>query len=285
MSTPRFLYHASAVGLAGQVRRPFQQSIDAQAASALPRYGGSCSARAEKYQLQDVLAHAGASTQISGAYQESSDTHETAVSSNLTGLDIRGIVTVEAMTSKVGSSHPATKRHEPSISIAGSEIKGLRIAGRDIVLESRVDIYTQLDTLTKLRAYYRENAAFREDFDRAAYMGRADELPEDVWKFFPWRNYKRSTELPEHHGMTIVPLYTVKNPSEPGFEVYGNVVRVHDFGRVHIGELVIESHRRRLLMLHADLGSPVEGFFCGSCTDGNGVQPPPDGGGNGGGGD
>jgi hypothetical protein len=279
MSTPRFLYHASAVGLAGQVLRPFQQSIDAQAASALPRYGGSCSAHFGKFQLQDVLSHAGASTKATAAYQESSDTHETGVSSTVKGLDIRGIVTVETLTSSVHCSHPATKHTEPGISIAGSEIKGLRIAGRDIVLESRLDIYDKLDTMAKLREYYKENAAFRDDFDGASYVGQQAALPEDVWQFFPWRNWKRSTTLPEHRGMTIVPLYTVKNASEPGFEVYGNVVRVHDFGRVHIGELIIESHRRRLLMLHADLGSPVEAFFCAGCSDGNGGSgnPPPPG--------
>jgi hypothetical protein len=281
MSTPRFLYHASAVGLAGQVLRPFQQSIDAQAASALPRYGGSCSARVDKFQLQDVLSHAGASTKATGAYQGSSDTHETGVSSTVKGLDIRGIVTVETLTSSVHSSHPATKHSEPGISIAGSEIKGLRIAGRDIVLESRLDIYNKLDTMAKLREYYKENAAFRDDFDSAAYVGQQAALPEDVWQFFPWRNWKGSTTLPEHRGMAIVPLYTVKNASEPGFEVYGNVVRVHDFGRVHIGELIIESHRRHLLMLHADLGSPVEAFFCVGCSNGNGGSgnpPPPPGG-------
>jgi hypothetical protein len=277
MSTPRFLYHASAVGLSGEIRRPFQQTIDAQAASALPRYGGRCSARFDKFQLPDILSHTGATTQVAGVYQAQSDTHETSVSATVTGFNLRGIVAADTLTSSIRSSHPASKHDEPSISIAGSQIEGLRIAGRDIVLESRLDIYTQLDTMTKLRAYYKDNAAFREDFDRAAYVGRGGELPEDVWKFFPWRNYKRSAKLPEHRGMTIVPLYTVKNPSEPGFEVYGSVIRIHDFGRVHIGELIVESHRRRLMMLHADLGSPVEGFFSASCGDGNGStgNPPP----------
>lgn len=277
MSTPRFLYHASAVALAGEIRRPFQHNIDAQAASALPRYGGKCSARFDKFEVPDILSHNGASTEASGLYQEHPDTHETNVSATVTGLNIRGIVTVETLTSKVRSSHPASKDDEPGISIAGSQIKSLRIAGRDIVLESRLDIYSQLDTMAKLRDYYKENAAFRDDFDRAAYVGQETALPEDVWPFFPWRKYKRSTTVPKHRGMTVVPLYTVKNASEPGFEVYGNVIRVHDFGRVHIGELIIESHRRRLLMLHADLGSPVEAFFCAGCSDGNGSSgnPPP----------
>ncbi|HTX34554.1 MAG TPA: choice-of-anchor P family protein [Bryobacteraceae bacterium] len=282
MRTPRFLYHASAVGLAGQVRRPIQRIIDAQASTALPRYGGHSSARFDKFELENILSHDGTATEAIAAYQDSSDTHETSVSATVTGLNIRGVVTVKSLTSKVASSHPASRDEEPRISIAGSEIQGLRIAGRDIVLEPRLDIYSQLDTMTKLGDYYRGNTAFRDDLDAAAYVGRAADLPEDVWPFFPWRKVKRSSTLPQHRGMTIVPLYTVKNPSEPGFEVYGNVVRVHDFGRIHIGELIIESHRRRLLMMHADLGSPVEASFCAGCTDGNGSQgQPPDSGGNG----
>ncbi len=158
----------------------------------------------------------------------------------------------------VQSTHPATKGAEPQISVAGSQITGLRVAGRDIVLEPRLDIYCQLATMTALRDYYKETAAFREDFERSAFVGRESALPEDVWHFFPWRRSQSSATLHEDQGLTIVPLYTIKNPSEPGFEVYENVIKVHDFGRVHIGELIIQGDRRRLLMKQAELQSPCE---------------------------
>ncbi len=285
MKPPRFLFHASAVGLSGEILRPIQhkQIIEAQAPTALPRYGGGASARLERFDVPGIVAHKGAATQANGAYQGHTDTFETTVQSTLTGFDLRGILTADVLTASVTSSHPSTAGGEPKISIKGSQIQGLRIAGKEIELEPRLDIFNQLDSLSKLRDYYKDNASFREDFERAAYVGQEGALPEDVRNFFPWRRHKKSSTLHEYNGMTIIPLYTVKNPSEPGFEVYGNVIRVHDFGRVHIGELIIESHRRRVMMLHADLGSPVEGTFTASCSDGNGGSgnpPPPNGGGN-----
>jgi len=282
MSTLRFLYHASAVGLSGEIRRPFPHTIDVQAASALPRYGGRAAARHGIYQLPGIVSHQGAATEAASLYNRGAGAHETTVFASVTQLDLRSIVTAGALAAAVRCAHSADGQDEPSIGLGGSEIRGLRIAGREIVLESRVDLYSRLDTMALLRDYYRDNAEFREDFDRAAFVGQSERLPADLRRFFPWRRYTRSTRLPEHRGMTVVPLFTVKNASEPGLEIYGNVIRIHDFGIVQLGELIVESHRRRVMMLHADMGSPVEGEVTASCVDGNGSAPPPDGGSGGG---
>jgi hypothetical protein len=286
MSTPRFLYHASAVGLAGEIRRPFQHNIDAQAATALPRYGGHAAGQLKSFELGGVVAHSGVSTEVTGVYQPHTNSFETNVRSTVNGFNLEGVLTCQLLTSSIHSSHPAEPDKpgeppvEPSISVAGSEIRGLVIAGREIVLEPRLDFYSKFVTMTGLREYYKENAGFREDFERSAYVGQEAALPEDVRHYFPWRRHKTSSKLHEYNQMTIVPLYTVKNPSEPGFEVYGNVIRVKNFGRIHLGELIIEPKRRRLLMMRADMGSPCEGGTCAGCSDGNGsVTPPPDGGG------
>jgi len=293
MSTPRFLYHASAVGLSGEIRRPFQQRIDSQAATALPRWGGHAAARIKSFDLGGVVGHTGVATELTGAYQVQSNSFETTAVASVTGLNLEGVLTAGVLTASIHSSHPVTasgkapsksaKRSkraappvEPSISIAGTAIKDLVIAGRPIDLEPILDISTEFPTtMSGLRAYYKGNRKFRDDFESCSYVAQEGALPEDVRMFFPWRRYKKSTELHERNGLTIIPLYRVKNPSAPGFEVYGNVIKVANFGRVHIGELIIESNRRRLLMLYADLGSPCEGNVLSGCVDGNGTDPPP----------
>jgi len=279
MNTPRFLYHASAVGVAGEVRRPFQQVIHCQASSALPRYGGHAHSRVDKFQLADIVKHSACFTHATGIYNKETDSFETTVQSTVADIDVRGVVTADLTTAKVHSNHPNKPGVEPSITVEGSEIKGLRVAGRVIDLEPRVNIYCEHTTLSGLRKYYSENKQFQQDFESEAFVDNEAKLPEDVLHFFPWRRRKSSTDLHHHNNMVIVPLYKVKNPSERGFEVYGNVIKVHDFGRVHIGELIIEGNRRRVMMLHVDMGSPCEGCVSFSCGDGNGGQvPPPDGG-------
>jgi hypothetical protein len=63
----------------------------------------------------------------------------------------------------------------------------------------------------------------------------------------------------------------VNNKNEPGvFEVRGNVVYVPDFGRIHLGEMVITPHERRLKMIHANLGSPAHADISVCCVCGGG---------------
>lgn len=280
MSTPRFLYHASAVGLSGEIRRPFHQHLDCQASTALPRYGGRAGATIKSFEIGGVVAHAGVSTRLSGLYNQQLDAFETIVQSTVTGLDIEKRLTADTLTATVHSIHPALPPEpgkppvEPSIKVTGSAISGLRIDGEQIDLESLVDFYSERDTLTGLGAYYKNDSDFRKQFEEDCYVGRENDLPDNVRHFFPWRRRNTSPTLHLHNHMAVAPLFRVKNPSRPGFEVYGNVIRVEGFGRFHFGELMIEGNRRRVMILRAELGSPCEGEVNAGCSDGNGTPPP-----------
>jgi hypothetical protein len=276
-TAPRFLYHAYAIPLSGSIDRPVVANIDGQATSAVPRYGGRTSASAPPYMLSKVVSHGGAASHVSGEYQDSSDTHETKAEATLKGLDLEGVVQIDLLTSAVQSSHPAAKRDDPLMTIKGALMQGLTVAGQDIELESWVDELNTLDTLPKLRDYYKNNLDFRKRFDDTAYVGRASELPEKVQQFFPWRNWKPSDKLPEHNGMTILPILRVKPTTSNRFNVYGNVIQIDNFGRIQLGELIVEWNHRRLMMLHAALGSPCSGNITGGCSGGNGgsSDPPP----------
>jgi len=282
MSTPRFLFHASAVGLSGEIRRPFQQNIDCQASTALPRHGGHAKAAIKSFELGGVVAHSGVFTEVTG--RTGPNTFETTVQAGVTGLNLEGKLKAQVLMGVIHSSHPARYPEkgedaiEPAISLAGTTIIGLEIGGHEIELRPLFDFSAPFThTMTGLREYYEKDTGFRQALESAAYSGKEEQLPEEVRKFFPWRRRQPSAILHRDRKMTILPLYTVVKAG-PGLEVYGNVIRVPNFGRVHIGELIIERNRRRLLMLHADLGSPCEGTVNCSCADGNGTtDPPPDG--------
>ena len=284
MSTPRFLYHASAVGLSGEIRRPFHQHLDCQASTALPRYGGRAGALIKSFEIGGVLAHGGVSTRLSGLYNPELDAFETICQSTVTGLDIEKRLTADTLTSVVHSIHPALPPKpgeppvQPSIKVKGSVATGVKIDGEEIVLKSLVDFYSQYDTLTGFGKYYEGDPVFRQQFETDCYVGKEEVLPDNVRHFFPWRRRSSSPTLHLHNHMAIVPLFRVMNQSRPGFEVYGNVIRVEGFGRFHFGELMIEGNRRRVMMLRAELGSPCEGEVNCSCTDGNGTSDPPGGG-------
>jgi len=274
---PRFLYHAHAMGVSGRITRPFEEVIDVQAVSGLPPAGGYSSARKDSYRLREVFSHGGAHSEATGSYDPNKNAFETVVTSTVEGYNLCNVVLADSFTARITSVHPASNPDEPRITPQGSMFEKLRIAGKDIVLESLVDDYDKLDSMSKLREHYKNDASFREAFQRNTFLGREAELPEAKYRYFPWRRYQKTDELPECRGMTVVPLFVVKNPSSPGFEVHGNVIHVQDFGRIHIGDLIISAYERRVTMLHVDLGSPIDGDVSAASVDGNGGTTDPTG--------
>jgi len=165
--------------------------------------------------------------------------------------------------------------NQASVKLEGS-FQNLRIAGRTIQLESRADIYNRFGTLGALSDQFKSAPGFRAQFLRDGFVGNEGALLEKERKYFPWRQLQNPMELPvSRTGKTVVPLFAVLNPSEPGFHVSGNVITVEDFGTIVLGELTIGPHERRLTMLHAELGSPAEGFLIAADGDGNGTNNDP----------
>jgi hypothetical protein len=273
--TPRYLFHAHAIGLSGHITRPFEELIDVQAASALPPTGGLSSGRKRSYRLRGILTHQGAHSKATGSFNRDTKANETLATATVQGFNLCDTVVADDITARITSVHLVGGEHR--ITPQGSAFLNLRIAGRVIELEDNVDVFHELDTLEKVRDHYRNNTNdFRTNFDRQAYAGEDAVLPENKRRYFRWFRHGSTGELPVcKGGFTIVPLFKVKNPSAPGFEVHGNVISVENFGRIILGELIISGDRRRLTMLHVDLGSPTEGAVTAAAAEGNGGTTDP----------
>lgn len=278
MNTTRFMYHAHAVGLAGKITRPFEETLGVQAASALPGSGGYGSSRSHDVRIREIFSCPVTHTEVAGSHNPRSDSHDTSATATVEGFNLSDVVTATTITARVSSSHPAGRDEEPTIVPLGTTIVGLRIAGHDIELESLVGDFSELHTMTGLRKRYKEDAQFRGRLEETGMIGRREAMPDArLHKFFPWCHRKPTEELPEFRNMTVLPLFRILNPSSPGFTVIGNVVHVENFGRIHVGELVITPYERRVNALHVDLGSPVDGSIDASAVGTNGTtnDPPP----------
>src|SRR5689334_10751517 len=144
MSGSRFLYHAHATGLSGQITRPFQQTIDVHAASALSPSGGYSSARREGFRFREILSYNAVHTETSGSPNLTTQAHTTVATGTMEGFNLCDVVTADVITGRIASSHPFTGE-DPSITPLGCSFQGLRIAGRDIELESNAEEFTRLD--------------------------------------------------------------------------------------------------------------------------------------------
>jgi hypothetical protein len=271
---PRFNYHAHAVALEGEITHPFTEKIDVQAPSSVSPNGGFGTAQADPYNLRDIVSHSGARSHTEGSYHPDTNQHYAVAHVKLEGLNISDMVTVDAIIGRLTAVH-STKQEEPCISPHGSRIQGLKVAGHPIELIPLIGHYHKCDTWADLCKYYETDKGYREELHEDTRVGVGDKLPEKVRKFFPWRKQKPNGKLPQFRGHTIVPLFRVVNPNVPGIEVYGNLIVVQNFGRILVGELVISSDERRVTMLRAELGSPIQASMLASTVCGGGGQNDP----------
>lgn len=271
---PRFNYHAHAFALQGEITHPIQAKLEPQAPSAVSPFGGFGYARADPFNLHEIFAHRGARSRAEGGYNAKTDEHFAVAHAMMEGFNISDVVTVDAISARLVTMH-STRQEEPCISPHGSTIENLRIAGHPIELIPLIGVYHDLDTMSKLRDHYKANAQFQNSFHQDACVGKEADLPPKKRKFFPWRRHKTNGELPEFRGHTIVPLFRIVDPKVPGIEVHGNVISIHQFGRLHIGEMVVSRDERRVTMIHADLGSPQsgDGTACFSCSGSGQTDP------------
>ena len=276
MGKSRFLFHAFAAGLSGRIHRPFEEVLEVQAASALPPSGGASSGMSKGVKIRDFFSCDSVMSRATGSYEPATGTHETRVSASAEKFDLAGVVTADLIRAEVHSSHKAGNS-QPSIIMEGSKIINLKVNGTAIELQNFSEWFTELNTLDKLRERHRSDAQFRADIHEYTMAGKVAELEDKrLHRYFPFCHRRPGEELLETRHAAILPLFRVVTPSGPGFKVFQNVIHIENFGRLHLGELVISASERRVTALHIDLGSPTEGEVTGCSVGANGseLEPP-----------
>jgi hypothetical protein len=103
---PRFFFTGHAVGFGGRVTLPFDEQIEAQAATALPVTGGYGSARVENFRFREICSFRSAHSAVSGIYNFQSQSWESLITVTIEGLSILGLVTADRVVGRFTSSHP-----------------------------------------------------------------------------------------------------------------------------------------------------------------------------------
>src|SRR5215471_16537518 len=94
-------YQASAFGVAGELVRPVQKSISAQAATSLSQGGGRGFHRVDDFQEGGILSFRTSYTEVGGSFDECHDIHTSYAVSVIEGLDIAGIVKADKIVSRL----------------------------------------------------------------------------------------------------------------------------------------------------------------------------------------
>lgn len=276
MSRSRFLFNGCAAGLAAKIHRPFEESLEVQAASALPPTGGFSSGSSRDIRIRDLFHCASVTSRASGEFHPATITYETRVNASAEQFSIGQTVTADLIRAQVHSSFPRDGSGQPSIVPEGSAIINLKINGTAIELENLSDLFTELNTLDKLRERHRKDVEFRKRVHQFTMAGRFEEMEGRFHRYFPFCRRKPSEELHETRHAAILPLFRVLTTVGPGFTAIENVIHVENFGRIHLGEFIVTPFERRVTGIHVNLGSPTGGDITGcSVGAGGGHTSPP----------
>ena len=250
---PRFVARGNAVAFAGRVtrlgKRPVDQPIDVVSNSAsLPVTGGL--SRGETGQLtvlhdhtwpQPLLALMSGSTR---AWDEDrGDNRLTHVMASIEGLSIAGRFFVDRAAAYLRSTY-RPGADEPDIVIGESVVTRMRCDEHVIDVRWRSELFTKAATFAALQRAWSRSAA-------------GDALDASILR--PRTSRKHDPKaLPTMKGYVVAIIAELAWAGEPHPEVtlQGNVLRWPGFGKVHVGEMLISHHLRRLTLLRFDLGSP-----------------------------
>lgn len=277
MSSTRFLYHAYAAGLAGKIHRPFEETLEVKAPSALPPSGGISETSARDVRIRDMLYCGSVTSRSTGIFHAASGTFETRATSTAEKFDLgNGVLTADLVRATVHSSYRDDDNRAPLIVPDGSAIINLKVNGTPIELEPLADLFTELNTLDKIRDRHRNDEEFRTKIHEYSMVGRHEELAKDrLHRYFPFCHRTPGMELHETKHAAILPLFKVLTTSGPGFRAIQNVIYIENFGRVQLGELIVLPYERRVTGIHVDLGSPVGGDVDCSSVGANGGRTDP----------
>jgi hypothetical protein len=234
-----FHYHACAHAFSGSFTRPFSETIDVQAPSALPIIGGHGSSRIENFQFREFISFRKGYTHVSGAHQADDDSNNTLVTSTVEGLNILDVVTADRIVARLYSKHGANDE-EGHITMVGSKFENLRIGCCRLQVELNLDLFERIQTFDQARDEFDKNGEFRKIAEN------------------PFQTSEKLKEI-KPNGVILCSCVKEMETDCPGVKRVGHCFIVPGFGKVFLGEVVIRYGERTLTMVRLEMGSAVSG--------------------------
>lgn len=276
------IYHSTAFGVSGELLRPAQHSIPAQATTTLAPGGGRGFDRVENFQLGGILSFRSASTEVGGSFDACHNLHTSYAYSIIEGLNIAGMVTADKVVSRLAVYSPEEgSKDESSFDITGSYFENLRIAGHLIDVKLATHEFHEHDTFSKfeqsLQTKKAEHLLSLSGLNELSAK-QLQELEGDYhalhgvskriagWKQGTSKN-RATAYMCSAAGHLDLKKHVGANSEIQGF---GPIICIPKFGIVRLAEVVIHKERRTLNMLRVEMCSTTDGSIHTGGTSGGG---------------
>ncbi len=248
-----YVYNAHGHAASGHITRPLDHIIEVQAGMSLPTTGGLGHSRVDNFRFKEYVSFAAGYTHVSGSKIDD-ETYTTLATATVENLNILDVVTADRVVARLASTHTLPD-DEAQITVLGSKIENLKIAGNPVHIEFADELFLRLKTFESIRKEFQNNAKFRKIAADPFLTGKP----------------KKSIEP---HGVVLCSLVKDMKIDCPGVKQAGHSFEVPEFGKIFVGEVLAQHRKRTVTMLRFELGCPLVGDFTASQVVGNGHPLP-----------
>jgi hypothetical protein len=278
-STKRVHYfHADASGLGGNLDRPVEQLIPLQAPLSLSPSGGYGSSRAENFRLKEVLSFQTAYTQVAGSLSKKPDHGWTTLTTSVVeGLNVLDIVTADRVVAQISTEHPLVG-YNPTVTFLGTQFENLKVGGKpievildlDICEQEKEDGYPSVPCIGDKRFLARVADQYRDVTNPESFPDWVEDKAVPGWLKgrYQWDNSQVSKK-----GSVLCSVVKGMN-GEFGGRPFGHVLEVPEFGKVFLGELIVDCASYQLVMIRLELGCLADGSVSVAAAKSNGRTEP-----------
>ena len=294
-------YHANADAFGGRLQTPFEQVLPVLAPSSLPVVGGYHSARQENFRVGELISIDRAYSQVAGVTHQGRDgrigSFSTLATAVIEGLNVNNTFFADRIVVQIATDHAADLLPDPSnpdspgkvgyfprVSLAGTNFSGLRLGTAE--LEPLLDLsvfqsgdpskypdhsWLEDERLLSFAEKQNENLlqkATDHPAKKAPFLSRLLSRHAD--------GGPNSKDAVRDRGNVIVSVVQdigVKGPFD-GIKV-GNMIEVQEFGRIYLGELIVDHDSFDLTMVRLDLGCTTKGQAAAAHGSANGTTTGP----------
>jgi hypothetical protein len=273
-------YHANADAFGGRLERPFELTLPVLAPTSLPVVGGYASARHVGFQVGEIFSIDKAYTQVAGSLDRETGNFTTLVTSVIEGLNIDNVLFAERIAVQISTDHPPDGYY-PKVSFTGTEFRGLRAGGADLTPVLRLDIcdlekgeefprepYIKSDKLKKFaREQSRQMSELCSSGDR-----KKQPIFERLLRRHADDGPNSDAEIEKRGNVIVSVVDGIQVTGAFDGVAAGHALYLPEFGRVYLGELIVNQNAFDLTMLRVDLGCATHGKAAGPHGGANGTS-------------
>jgi hypothetical protein len=271
-------YHANASAWGGQLDFPIDVTLPVLAPTSLPSVGGYLQAKHDGFRVDGMISIERAYTEVSGARNPEDGSFHTRVIAAIEGVNIANVLFADRIAMQLTTNHPPSQ-YFPTVSFNGTDFVGLRSNQCKLTPELdlsafRTDGYPKESWLynPRLREFVRNQSR-----ELAAEAARVADRNIPVFNRLLDRhsgegpNSDRAIADRGNIICTVIKKIQIAG-SCADTTVVGNTLHVPDFGRVILGELIVDGNSFNLTMLRLDMGSKSTGKGSGPQGTANGTN-------------